>query len=242
MVSLPGRRRPPQQSSTGPWPPPAPKHSIWAAHVGVRMCGEGLAHLLGFLEARGASAQADAVGPLGLMPLCTRAGRGGPCAPGAGGGTLSVSPTGSGRSVAVTAVWQQRGRGPGCSLREGTPLASRVARGSQAPRRAVCGTRGSLWTMHGPPRHAHGDLTSLAPHERLPEIMGTSRGNPGFPATPRERPRAWRQRQRPGDPARQRTTQCVCRGCVCVCGRPCVCAWSLHQFCHAPPTGHGGQE
>ena len=77
MVSLPGRRRPPQQSSTGPWPPPAPKHSIWAAHVGVRMCGEGLAHLLGFLEARGASAQADAVGPLGLMPLCTRAGRGG---------------------------------------------------------------------------------------------------------------------------------------------------------------------
>ena len=119
MVSLPGRRRPPQQSSTGPWPPPAPKHSIWAAHVGVRMCGEGLAHLLGFLEARGASAQADAVGPLGLMPLCTRAGRGGPCAPGAGGGMLSVSPTGSGRSVAVTAVWQQRGRGPGCSLREG---------------------------------------------------------------------------------------------------------------------------
>ena len=35
---------------------------------------------------------------------------------------------------------------------------------------------------------------------------------------------AWRQRQRPGDPARQRTTQCVCRGCVCVCvdGRVCV--------------------
>ena len=23
----------------------------------------------------------------------------------------------------------------------------------------------------GPPRHAHGDLTSLAPHERLPEIL-----------------------------------------------------------------------
>ena len=22
-----------------------------------------------------------------------------------------------------------------------------------------------------PPRHAHGDLTSLAPHERLPEIL-----------------------------------------------------------------------
>ena len=37
-------------------------------------------------------------------------------------------------------------------LRKGTPLASRVAqvlRGSQAPRRAVCGTRGSLRTMHG---------------------------------------------------------------------------------------------
>ena len=36
-------------------------------------------------------------------------------------GLLGVyaQPTGSGRSVAVTAVWQQRGRGPGCSLREG---------------------------------------------------------------------------------------------------------------------------
>ena len=25
--------------------------------------------------------------------------------------------------------------------------------------------------MSRPPRHAHGDLTSLAPHERLPEIL-----------------------------------------------------------------------
>ena len=70
----------------------------------------------------------------------------------------------------------------------------------QAPRRAVCGTRGSLRTQgsatsssiwredpgllsrpcrkrrpsareDGGPRHAHGDLTSLAPHERLPEIL-----------------------------------------------------------------------
>ena len=41
------------------------------------------------------------------------------------------------------------------------------------------------WT---PPRHAHGDLTSLAPHERLPEILvvprektptgAAARGNP----------------------------------------------------------------
>ena len=40
----------------------------------------------------------------------------------------------------------------------------------------------------GPPRHAHGDLTSLAPHERLPEILvvprektptgAAARGNP----------------------------------------------------------------
>ena len=30
-----------------------------------------------------------------------------------------------------------------------------------------------------PPRHAHGDLTSLAPHERLPEILvAFSRGSP----------------------------------------------------------------
>ena len=34
-------------------------------------------------------------------------------------------------------------------LRKGTPLDSRVVRGFQAPRRAVCGTRGSLRTMHG---------------------------------------------------------------------------------------------
>ena len=26
-----------------------------------------------------------------------------------------------------------------------------------------------------PPRHAHGDLTSLAPHERLPEVLGVPR-------------------------------------------------------------------
>ena len=42
--------------------------------------------------------------------------------------------------------------------------------------------------MYGPPRHAHGDLTSLAPHERLPEILvvprektptgAAARGNP----------------------------------------------------------------
>ena len=32
-----------------------------------------------------------------------------------------------------------------------------------------------------PPRHAHGDLTSLAPHERLPEILVVPRasGEPG---------------------------------------------------------------
>ena len=45
---------------------------------------------------------------------------------------------------------------------------------------------------------------------------------------------AWRQRQRPGDPARQRTTQCVCVRvcvCVCVCGRPCVCGGGMHVVC-----------
>ena len=34
-------------------------------------------------------------------------------------------------------------------LRKGTPLASRVVRGFQAPGRAVCGTRGSFRMMHG---------------------------------------------------------------------------------------------
>ena len=32
-------------------------------------------------------------------------------------------------------------------------------------------------------------LTSQRNTAKLPEVMGTSRGNPGFPATPRERPR-----------------------------------------------------
>ena len=32
-------------------------------------------------------------------------------------------------------------------------------------------------------------LTSQRNPAKLPEVMGTSRGNPGFPATPRERPR-----------------------------------------------------
>ena len=45
-----------------------------------------------------------------------------------------------------------------------------------------------MWASHAPPRHAHGDLTSLAPHERLPEILvmprektptgAAARGNP----------------------------------------------------------------
>ena len=40
---------------------------------------------------------------------------------------------------------------------------------------------------------------------------------------------AWRQRQRPGDPARQRTTQCVCVRGVCVC--VCVCVWTAVCVC-----------
>ena len=32
--------------------------------------------------------------------------------------------------------------------------------------------------MGVPPRHAHGDLTSLAPHERLTEILVVPRENP----------------------------------------------------------------
>ena len=51
-----------------------------------------------------------------------------------------------------------------------------------------CGQE-SLRRNGAPPRHAHGDLTSLAPHERLPEILvvprektptgAAARGNPG---------------------------------------------------------------
>ena len=33
------------------------------------------------------------------------------------------------------------------------------------------GCEGKLGVALEPPRHAHGDLTSLAPHERLPEIL-----------------------------------------------------------------------
>ena len=49
-------------------------------------------------------------------------------------------------------------------------------------------SRGLLWEPGAPPRHAHGDVTSLAPHERLPEILvvpqektptgAAARGNP----------------------------------------------------------------
>ena len=39
-----------------------------------------------------------------------------------------------------------------------------------------------------PPRHAHGDLTSLAPHERLPEILVVPRAQNHFGELPR-----WRQ-------------------------------------------------
>ena len=40
-----------------------------------------------------------------------------------------------------------------------------------------------------PPRHAHGDLTSLAPHERLPELPVIPREKPNTGATDRENPR-----------------------------------------------------
>ena len=41
---------------------------------------------------------------------------------------------------------------------------------------------GAWWAEPGraPPRHAHGDLTSLAPHERLPEILVVPRASLGF--------------------------------------------------------------
>ena len=40
-----------------------------------------------------------------------------------------------------------------------------------------------------PPHHAHGDLTSLAPHERLPELPVVPRGKHHTCATARENPR-----------------------------------------------------
>ena len=64
--------------------------------------------------------------------------------------------------------------------------------GKETERKKVCvweEGRGEVWASQGqhkrkavipvvtresrraPPRHAHGDLTSLAPHERLPEIL-----------------------------------------------------------------------
>ena len=39
------------------------------------------------------------------------------------------------------------------------------------------------------PLYSTVSLTSQRNPAKLPEVMGTSRGNPGFPATPRERPR-----------------------------------------------------
>ena len=47
----------------------------------------------------------------------------------------------------VPAELGQESQASSC-LRKGTPLASRVVRGFQAPGRAVCGTRGSFRMMH----------------------------------------------------------------------------------------------
>ena len=59
-------------------------------------------------------------------------------------------------------------------------LAFRVLRGSQAPRRAVCGTRGSLRTMHGgttrevtchPMNNWRGKQSSIPPHKTRPDSL-----------------------------------------------------------------------
>ena len=48
----------------------------------------------------------------------------------------------------------------------------RPLRGLQETRVATREESGVLgFPSSAPPRHAHGDLTSLAPHERLPEIL-----------------------------------------------------------------------
>ena len=59
-------------------------------------------------------------------------------------GFLSVSDS----NRRVPAELGQESQASSC-LRTGSPLASRVAQGSQAPRRAVCGTCGCFQTMHG---------------------------------------------------------------------------------------------
>ena len=59
-------------------------------------------------------------------------------------GFLSVSDS----DCTVPAVLGQESHASSC-LRKGTPLASRVVRGFQAPGRAVCGSRGSFRMMHG---------------------------------------------------------------------------------------------
>ena len=59
-------------------------------------------------------------------------------------GFLSVTDS----NFRVPAELGQESQASSC-LRKGTPLASRVVRGFQAPGRAVCGTRGSFRMMHG---------------------------------------------------------------------------------------------
>ena len=78
------------------------------------------------------------------------------------------------------------------------PLSSQVATqiswsplsGLKGPQRPAGSTHSSTRGLRPPepPRYAHGDLTSLAPHERLPEILvvprektptgAAARGNP----------------------------------------------------------------
>ena len=46
-----------------------------------------------------------------------------------------------------------------------------------------------VFSQRAPPRYAQGDLTSLAPHERLPEIPVVPREKPHTGAAARENPR-----------------------------------------------------
>ena len=86
----------------------------------------------------------EVAGPLGTPLGLSQRKRASPRGEAGTSGFLSVSDS----DRRVPAELGQESQASSC-LRKGTPLASRVARGSHAPRRAVCGTRGALRTMHG---------------------------------------------------------------------------------------------
>src|SRR5574341_1907377 len=68
-----------------------------------------------------------------------------------------------------------------------------------------------LFRSRAPPRHSHGDPTSLPPHERLTDLAVVPREKPHTGAAAREQPRASPVRSEEHTSELQSPTNLVCR-------------------------------